>query len=165
MDTRSRFLLVALSAVTVSACGSAPQSGSTAGISPVHGGNSASGIVLSGPALQEHNGSLLTFLYTRVSGMVIDNDGPCPEVRMRGQRSLVGSNSPVVYVDGARTANSCVLDMLYTADLLRVEVYPMGVVNRPGYEANPNGLILVFLRDGPSWTEPESDLRRVAMRD
>jgi len=105
------------------------------------------------------------FLYTRVAGMVVENDGPCPELRMRGQRSLVGSNSPIVYVDGARTVNTCVLDMLHTTDLRRVEVYPMGVVNRPGYEANPNGLILVFLRDGPSWNEPENEVRRVAMRD
>lgn len=166
MDTRSRSLLIALSALTVSACGSGPvsQSGPTAGIAPTQGPNTASGIVLTGPALQEHTGTLLMFLYTRVAGMVIENDGPCPEVRMRGQRSLVGSNSPIVYVDGARTVNTCVLDMLRTTELRRVEVYPMGIVNKPGYEANPNGLILVFLRDGPSWNEPEND-RRVAMRD
>lgn len=161
----SRFLIVALSAATVSACGSGAYSKSAAGISPVQGRNSASGIVLEGAALHEHNGTLLNFLYSRVSGMTVTREGPCPELRMRGQRSLFGSNSPIVYVDGARTVNSCVLDMLLTVDLSRVEVYPMGVVNRPGYEAHPNGLILVFLRNGPSYDEPESDVRQVALRN
>jgi hypothetical protein len=164
MGTRSRFLALALSALAVSACGSGPQSGSTATLSPIQGRNTASGIVLSGPALREHNGSLLNFLYMRVSGMSVDRTGPCPDVRMRGQRSLFGSNSPIVYVDGARTANSCVLDMLHTTELSRVEVYPMGVSNRPGYEAHPNGLILVFMRNGPDGAD-DNDLRRVVMRD
>ena len=93
--------------------------------------------------------TLLDFLYTRISGMVVDyGSRPCPSIQLRGRKSLFGSNSPVVYVDGVRTANSCVLDMLYTWDISRVEVYPMGVSNRPGYEAHPNGLILVFIHDG-----------------
>jgi len=163
MGTRSRFLLVALSAVTVSACGSGPNAAPTAGIAPVQGRNSATGIVLSGRALREHNGTLLNFLYTRVAGMSVERSGPCPDVRLRGQRSLFGSNSPIVYIDGTRTATSCVLDMIHTADLSRVEVYPMGIVNKPGYEAHPNGLILVFLRNGPD--AAENDLRRVVMRD
>lgn len=165
MGTRSRRLLLAVLAVSVSACGSATQSGSSAGYSLPPGRNSASGIVLSGNQLREHNGTLLTFLYSRVSGMVIDRSGgPCPDIQIRGKRSIVGSNSPIVYVDGTRTANSCVLDMIHTNDVGRVEIYPMGVANQPGYEAHPNGLILVFLRNGPDATEP-NDLRRVVMRD
>jgi len=163
MDSPSRFLLLALSAVTVSACGAGANAPSPAGISPVQGRNSASGIVLQGPALREHNGTLLSFLYSRVSGMSVSRTGPCPDVRIRGQRSMFGSNSPIVYIDGTRTASSCVLDMLLTTDLSRVEVYPMGVANKPGYEAHPNGLILVFLRNGPDGAE--NDLRRVVMRD
>jgi hypothetical protein len=73
---------------------------------------------------------------------------PCPSVQLRGRKSLYGSSDPVVYVDGTRTVNSCVLEMLSTWDINRVEVYPMGVSNRPGYAANPNGLILVFMHDG-----------------
>ena len=165
MGARSRFLVLALSAVAVGACGSAATgSGSAGGISPVTGRNSATGIVLSGEALRQHNGTLLNFLYSRISGLSVERTGPCPDVRMRGQRSLFGSNSPIVYIDGTRTANSCVLDMLHTADLSRVEVYPMGVANQPGYEANPNGLILVFLRNGPT-DFVENDSRRVVMRD
>ena len=163
MGTRSRFLLLALSAVTVSACGSAPQDSPGAGIAPVQGRNSATGIILSGPALREHNGTLLSFLASRVSSITVDRSGPCPDLRIRGQRSMFGSNSPVVYIDGTRTASSCVLDMLLTSDLSRIEVYPMGLANKPGYKAHPNGLILVFLRNGPD--AAENDLRRVVMRD
>ena len=35
--------------------------------------------------------------------------------------------------------------MVSTWDISRVEVYPMGVSHRPGYEAHSNGLILVFV--------------------
>jgi hypothetical protein len=106
--------------------------------------------VLSGPSLRDHGGTLLAYLYGRVSGMQVDYSSvPCPSIQIRGRKSLYGSTDPVVYVDGARTANSCVLEQLLTRDLQRVEVYPMGVANRPGYEAHPNGLILVFLLDGP----------------
>jgi hypothetical protein len=38
--------------------------------------------------------------------------------------------------------------MLSTRDISRVEVFPMGVPNRPGYVAHPNGLILVFVHNG-----------------
>jgi hypothetical protein len=109
----------------------------------------AAGRVLEGRDLYEHGGTLLAYLYTRVSGMVVDfGQQPCPRVQLRGRKSLIGSTDPIVYVDGARAANSCVLEMLSTRDLSRVEIYPMGVSNRPGYEAHPNGLILVFVRDG-----------------
>ena len=98
---------------------------------------------------------MLRYLYARIPGMQVDYSSPvCPRVHIRGRKSLIGSSDPIVYVDGARTANSCVLDDLHTRDLSRVEVYPMGVSNRPGYEAHPNGLILVFLRNGT-----ESDMR------
>ena len=166
MASRSRFLLIALSAVAVSACGSAPKSGSTSGISPVQGRNSASGIVLQGPALQEHNGTLLAFLSSRVSGMTVEQGpGNCPEVHLRGKKSIFGSSTPLVYVDGARTVSVCVLDMLQTNNVSRVEIYPMGIANKPGYEAHPNGLILVFLRSGPSDFVENENQRRVVMRD
>lgn len=144
---RTVALLVPISAA---ACGGGSYAPATSGVSGLPGNPTASGIVLSGRDLREHGGTLLGFLYSRVSGMVVDYAAqPCPSVQIRGRKSLTGSNSPVVYVDGTRTANSCVLEMLSTRDLSRVEVYPMGVSNRPGYEAHPNGLILVFVRDGP----------------
>jgi hypothetical protein len=127
------------------------------GVSALPGDNTTSGVVLSGPDLYEHGGTLLAFLYGRVSGMAVDYTSiPCPSVQLRGRKSFFGSSDPIVYVDGARTANSCVLEMLHTRDLTRVEVYPMGVSNRPGYEAHPNGLILVFVRNRPGNPEDHS---------
>lgn len=151
----ARTCLSLLLAVAATACGSAPASETPAGAQPLPGNNSTSGMVLTGPDLYEYGGSLLPYLYARIPGMSVDYGSPvCPRVQMRGRRSITGSNDPIVYVDGARTSNSCVLADLHTRDLSRVEVYPMGVTNRPGYEAHPNGLILVFLRDGR-----ESDVR------
>jgi len=151
----ARTSLLALLAVAAAACGSAPAHDTTAGIGALPGNNAPSGRVFSGPNLYEHGGSLLRYLYGRVPGMSVDYSAPvCPSVYMRGRKSALGSNDPIVYVDGGRAANSCILDDLHTRDLSRVEVYPMGVTNRPGYEAHPNGLILVFYRNGT-----ESDLR------
>jgi hypothetical protein len=125
-------------------------------MSPPPGNNSTSGVVLSGPSLNEHGGSLLAFLFGRVSGLAVDySTYPCPSIQLRCRKSQYGSNDPIVYVDGARAVNSCVLEMLLSRDISRVEVYPMGVSNRPGYEAHPNGLILVFLMSGPTYDQRE----------
>ena len=64
----------------------------------------------------------------------------------RGARSLQGENSPVVYVDGARAVDTCILTTLSTRDVERVEAYSSGVAPRPPYQAHPNGLIIVFLQ-------------------
>jgi hypothetical protein len=150
MLAQSRFCILALLLTSATACGLPPESQSTVGVSPVPGNNSASGTVLSGRALQEHGGTLLGFLRGRLSNVVVDySTSPCPSVQIRGRKSIFGSNDPVVYVDGGRAVNTCALDMMLTRDVNRVEVYPMGVSNRPGYQAHPNGLILVFMHDGP----------------
>lgn len=145
----ARISLLALFTVAATACGTAPVAETSAGIGNLRGDNVTSGTVLEGPDLYNHNGPLLRYLYNRVPGMSVDYQAPvCPRVHIRGRKSLMGSSDPVVYVDGARTSNSCVLQDLHTRDISRVEVYPMGVSNRPGYEAHPNGLILVFIRNG-----------------
>lgn len=130
-------------------CAGPRQSGSGTGFSGLPGNNPGSGIVFSGQEMRDHRGTLLEFLYPRISGMVVDyRSQPCPSIELRGRRSLFGSNDPVIYLDGARAANSCILNMLYTGDIRSVEVYMMGITHRPGYEASPNGLILVFALDG-----------------
>lgn len=151
MSARARTSALAIFTVlAASACAPAQKSRAAAGVSDLPGSNNAAGYVLSGRSLQEHGGTLLAYLYGRVSGMQVDYSAfPCPAVQIRGRKSMFGSSDPVVYVDGARAANSCVLESLLTRDLSRVEVYPMGVTNKPGYEAHPNGLILVFLISGP----------------
>ena len=154
MLSPARSSLLALLTLAISACGSAPPMEETsAGVGNLRGNNVAGGMVIDGPDLYENNGPLLRFLYARVPGMSVDYTSPvCPRVHLRGRKSLFGSSDPIVYVDGARTANVCILDDLLTRDLSRVEVYPMGVTNRPGYEAHPNGLILVFVRNGTETT-------------
>lgn len=139
-----------LAAALVPACATSPADDEPiAGYSNLPGRNAPSGVVFSGPDLQEHDSDLLSFLTGRVSGMYVDRGGfPCPSIDMRGRKSLVGPSDPVVYVDGARASNTCVLEMMSTRAVKRIEVYPMGVTSRPGYKNHPNGLILVFLDDG-----------------
>lgn len=157
----SRPGLLALLTLAATACGSAQVSeAGSPSLARLPGDNATAGVVLTGPDLYEHGGTLLAYLYGRIPGMTVDYGAPvCPRVDIRGRKSLTGSSDPVVYVDGARTANVCVLQDLWTRDLSRVEVYPMGVTHRPGYEAHPNGLILVFVRNGTeSQIRPRSEL-------
>lgn len=142
-------LLSSLSAATLTAlaacagAASAPQPSAA----PRTGANA--GVVLHAEQLQNTAGTLLAVLRSRLSGMrVRDSGGSCPEITLRGTHSLLGDNSPAIYVDGIRAANTCLLDMLGTADVVRVEVYPMGVAPRPPYKAHPHGLILVYLATG-----------------
>ncbi len=72
----------------------------------------------------------------------------CPQVDIRGHDSVSGSSNPTVYVDGTRASDTCVLSSLLTPQVLRVEVYPLGVTPRAGYMTSPHGLILIFLKRG-----------------
>ena len=162
MSTSRTLFLTLLLLVPVLSCAVSRELPSGERTSPSLGNNAGSGMVFSGPEMREYRGTLLAFLYPRISGMVVNyGSSLCPSIKFRGQKSLFGSNDPVVYVDGVRTANSCILEMLSTSDISRVEVYPMGVSHRPGYEANPNGLILVFVLDG---SVPEGSRRDRSLR-
>ncbi len=148
----SPFLPVAVAAVVVAtaACASVhTRDQPVAGYSPLERENASAGLVLSGPDLQEHDGNLLDFLTSRVSGLSVDDTAfPCPSMDLRGRKSLIGPSNPGIYVDGVRAANTCVLTMMSTRAVKRVEVYPMGVSSRPGYKNHPNGLILIFMDAG-----------------
>ncbi|HWK88955.1 MAG TPA: Plug domain-containing protein [Longimicrobium sp.] len=111
-------------------------------------------ITLDGDELRRGASNLLSALRSRVTGMEVRTSGAggCPEVMLRGRKSMYGSNDPIIYVDGTRAANTCVLDQLAPGEVRTVEVYPQGITRRPGYEAHPNGLILIFLRDGSEGT-------------
>lgn len=105
------------------------------------------GTVVSGPALMDGHGSILESLRGKVPGLNIRNDGdPCPRITLRNDASYRTQVSPLVYVDGTRTMDTCILESLRSRDVEMVEVYPTGVTNRPGYIMHPHGLILVFLR-------------------
>ena len=66
--------------------------------------------------------------------------------QLRSFEGMGGGDYPSVYVDGTHVGDTCILEALDAREVDRVEVYPMGVTNRPGYPGNNAGLILVFLR-------------------
>lgn len=105
------------------------------------------GTVLSGAALLDGEGSVLETLRGKVPGLRIRSDGgPCPRITLRNDASYQTQVSPLVYVDGTRTTDTCVLESIRSRDVELVEIYPRGVTRRPGYGMHAHGLILVFLR-------------------
>jgi hypothetical protein len=110
--------------------------------------NTGSAIVVQGEELQGRGVTLLAALDHRVSGLTVNYGPSCPEIQMRGVKSLFGSRDPLIYIDGARALDTCVLDDLATSVVKRVEVYPSGAARKPGYDSSRNGLILVFVLDG-----------------
>ena len=105
-------------------------------------------IVLEGAELHGRGQPLLRLLDDRFSGIEVSYGGPCPAIQIRGRKSLFGSNGPLIYVDGARALDTCVLDDLAADAVRRIEVYPSGAAHKPGYDSSRNGLILVFVLDG-----------------
>lgn len=105
-------------------------------------------IVVDGHDLDAHTTNLLSALRRRIAGMQVSYTGNCPDVVLRSRKSIFGDNSPIVYVDGARASNTCVLEQLQPSDVSRIEVYVQGITPRTGYESHANGLILVFMRTG-----------------
>jgi hypothetical protein len=105
----------------------------------------------------EGNPNLLQVLTTRVSSMEVSRRGPCPDLVFRGRSSLQGSSSARVYVNGQPAVNTCVLEMVSTWDVERVEVYPSGIVRRPGYPVSGTGSILVFTKRGDYAAVPASN--------
>lgn len=137
-------LVVVLSVAALSACASRPGSGNG---EDEPGGNAT---VIDEQTLQQSGGNVLNILPSHVAGMRIKHTDSCPEILMRGTRSMMSSNNPVVYVDGTRSGNTCVLETLVPTEIQRIEIYPMGVTQRPGYRNSPNGLILVFMKSSDS---------------
>lgn len=139
MIPRSRWFLCA-AAAAVTGCGVAGR----AETDPARGAGSQA-VVVSERDLNGRNADLVSVLRNRVAGLQVDNSGSCRTVILRGRRSIFGDNSPLVYVDGQRTGDACVLNMLNPGDISRVEVYPQGVPRAP-YVSHANGVILVFMR-------------------
>jgi hypothetical protein len=130
-------------ALLVTGCASMVEGGSSSAASTRSGG----AFVLEGEQLWERNTDLLTVL-SRMSGVQIRRNDPCPSITMRGAKTYMGSLDPHIYVNGTQAGNTCLLEMMRTDDVERIEVHPSGVSNRPEYAPSPNGLILIFLRSG-----------------
>ncbi len=146
MRSGTRALLTGATLISLAGCAGAAAA-DRSGTGPKARPNAT--VVLQAEQLQNSSTNLLGALRGRLSGMQIrKTTSQCPEITLRGTSSMFGENSPAIYVDGIRAANTCVLDMLAIAEVSRVEVYPMGVAPRPPYKAHPNGLILVFLENG-----------------
>lgn len=91
--------------------------------------------------------SVLSVLQSRTAGMQVQRmDGGCPQITLRGRTSLTGDSNPVIYVEGSRSANTCILEMLDPNVIERVEVYPSGIAPGGRPPISPTGLILIFLR-------------------
>jgi hypothetical protein len=107
------------------------------------------GIVIQGEELWAFGGRLLDGMRGRVMGMQVSRPaGGCPLVLLRGQRTIVGSTRPEVYVDGTRMSDTCSLDLIRVGDVARVEIYRGGLSPGARYVTSPNGLIVVFLVGG-----------------
>lgn len=105
-------------------------------------------IILTGIALDERRGTVLDAIQGTVPGVRIlkHRDGQCPQIYLRHHVTFETQVNPMVYVDGTRTVDTCILDQIRTTDVESVEVYPMGVTTRAGYATHAHGLILVFMR-------------------
>ena len=135
------FVIAALSLTAILGCSRNSAPGNADG-----GGKQGAAMVIDEHELQHAGGNVLNILPSHVAGMRVRRTDGCPEILMRGTRSMMNSNDPIVYVDGTRSGNTCVLESLVPSDIHRIEVYPMGVTQRPGYRNSPNGLILVFMK-------------------
>jgi hypothetical protein len=92
--------------------------------------------------------TVLEGLRSRFPAVQVRSSQRCPELVIRGRSSIQGSSAPLVYVDGQRAADACILSLIRAAEVNRVEVYPTGQTSRPGYFSNGTGLVLVFTLDG-----------------
>lgn len=145
MPTRLQNLPVAATALLLltSAC---------AALSPGHRGAHApsdeGGIVIEGPDLQDGRGDLINAMQGKVPNFRVSKPQAqaCPQITIRSAVILRPPINPHVYVDGARSMDTCILEMLRTSDVERIEVYPAGFTTRPGYGRHAEGLILVFMR-------------------
>jgi hypothetical protein len=106
-------------------------------------------VVLSGAGLGDGKGDLLATMMGKVPNFRVRRvKQQCPQITLRNAVSYQSVVNPHVYVDGARATDTCILESLHANDVTRVEVYPTGVTNRPGYGRHAHGLILIFMRDG-----------------
>ncbi len=142
---RTTATVIALPLLTAALLAGCAHASGTAGADTVRSRGGAT--VVSGAALMDGHGSVLETLRGKVPGLKIRSDaGPCPKVTLRNDASYLTQVNPLVYVDGTRTTDTCVLQSIRSRDVESVEVYPTGVTTRPGYGVHAHGLILIFLR-------------------
>jgi hypothetical protein len=122
------------------AAASAPTraNGATAGV-----GNA---VVIDDESIDPSRGSLLDIMQDHVRGMSVAREGDCPHIVLRAGAGRSQAPEALVYIDGQRFSDTCVLDTLNLETIGSIEVFPSGVTTRPGYFSNRGGLILVFTK-------------------
>ena len=137
-----RSQLLASAAILLGACGSLNQvvdeDAASAGV-----GNA---IVIGDESFEPSRGSAISIIQNHVRSMSVARKDACPRIIVRPGRSQ--ASEALVYVDGQRMNDTCVLEALSVESISRVEVYPSGVTQRPCYRSNSGGLILVFMKNG-----------------
>lgn len=108
-------------------------------------------IIVDRDALARSDDQLLYVLLGRVPSVTADYEpgglgDRCPRVSLRGPLVGTSLSNPVVYVNGTRTSDTCVLVNMRSTEIDWVELYPRGTTRRPGYVTHPHGLILIFTR-------------------
>lgn len=103
-------------------------------------------IVLDSVLLVHEHQSVLEALKHGLPNLLVQPTNQCPILALRQTRGLPESSNPQVYVNGTRTANTCILETVPAQDVAFIEVYPTGVTTRPGYATSAYGLILLFMR-------------------
>lgn len=116
------------------------------GFDPELSSSGSTGIVLTADQLSFESGSLLEAMSRHILSMKVDMSYGCPSLSLRGINTTPGVIEPVIYVDGAKTFDTCILDMMPVNDVERVEVYPSGVSHRSGLYGNTRGLIVIFTK-------------------
>lgn len=143
MCSCTRIPLVLAGTLLLTSCGSfhSKQANSN-GVRMEHGG-----VVLTGKSLSDGRGDLLATMVGKVPNFRVRRvREQCPQITLRNAVSFQSVVNPHVYVDGARSTDTCVLESLAAGDVERVEVYSSGVTTRPGYGRHAHGLILIFMR-------------------
>lgn len=108
-------------------------------------------IVIDREALKRSDDFLLYVMDKEVPSVRIAFDtgntgNGCPRVSLRGP--IVGDyqSNPRVYLNGTPLSDTCILMQLRSTEVAWMELYPSGSTRRAGYDVDPHGLILVFMR-------------------
>lgn len=104
-------------------------------------------VVLEHGQLAIGNPDLVSTLRSRVGALKVDETGNCRTLVLRRNPAGLRPRSLLVYVDGQRAADSCIIGMINPRDVERVEVYAHGVPPAP-YHSNSGGVLLIFTRAG-----------------
>ncbi len=95
----------------------------------------------------EMTGTVLQTIRSRIPSVrVLTVTGQCPRIIFRGALSAMNQPPPSIYIDGALTGNTCVLDAISGQEVDRIEVYPSGNTPHAEIRRNASGVILIFHR-------------------